>query len=104
MLAGACAGRESPRWVRSRTQLAVRGTSRQTSLFPASWRGSKNGCSGSTPLAKQTFVDVQSFLPQIETDTDIDPLRSRADFLKLLAEQRAQSERVRTNPDRQVMS
>jgi tetratricopeptide (TPR) repeat protein len=50
--------------------------------------------------ADRMFTDFQITLGHLETDRDLDPLRSRPDFQSLVAEQRAEAQRVRTVPDR----
>jgi tetratricopeptide (TPR) repeat protein len=50
--------------------------------------------------ADRMFVDFQLSLRRLETDKDLDPLRSRPAFQKLLAEQRTETQRIRTIPDR----
>jgi serine/threonine protein kinase/tetratricopeptide (TPR) repeat protein len=50
--------------------------------------------------ADHMFTDFQIHLRRLETNRDLDPLRSRPDFQKLVAEQQTLAQRVRATPDR----
>jgi tetratricopeptide (TPR) repeat protein len=56
----------------------------------------------SLAAAENFFVDFELDLRLLETDKDLDPLRSRPDFQKLLAEQRdlSRAQHGRATPDR----
>jgi tetratricopeptide (TPR) repeat protein len=54
----------------------------------------------SLAAADHMFTDFQIDLLRLETDRDLDALRSRADFQKLVAEQQALAQRSRATPDR----
>jgi tetratricopeptide (TPR) repeat protein len=49
--------------------------------------------------ADREFTNFQTALRMLETDKDLDPLRARPDFQKLLAEQQAQAQRIRAVPE-----
>jgi tetratricopeptide (TPR) repeat protein len=50
--------------------------------------------------ANHMFTSLQMNLHQLETDRDLDSLRSRPDFQHLVAEQQALEHRLRAAPDR----